>query len=49
MPREDQLRRTLRLLSLLDSRPQGATVSELAEELEVCVRTVCRDLTDRII
>lgn len=44
MPRQDQLRRTWRLLTLLDAHRQGLTVAELARELDVSVRTLYRDL-----
>lgn len=44
MPRQDQLRRTWRLLALLDTHREGLTVAELAQQLGVSVRTVYRDL-----
>lgn len=44
MGRLDQLQRTWRLLSLLDSHPRGRSVGELSVALGVSVRTVYRDL-----
>lgn len=45
MPHESPLTRQWILLSTLSARRYGATVKELAEELEVGLKTIHRDLT----
>jgi len=44
MPRGDQISRQWQILQMLEARRKGATVPELASELESNVRTVYRDV-----